>query len=102
MTDPEPLPPTPDAPPARDPRVLDELLADGSMVLYHKTSRRLMTLNPTAALVWEYCDGEHTVEQIIGEVRAVFPSISTIADDVMGVLRDLRAREMLRLPQAPA
>jgi len=82
--------------------VLDELLADGSMVLYHTASRKLMTLNPTAALVWEYCDGEHTIEQITSEVRAVFPAVSTIADDVAGVLNDLRAREMLRLPQAPS
>ncbi len=102
MPDPEPVTPPPDAPPARDPRVLDELLADGSMVLYHTASRKLMTLNPTAALVWEYCDGEHTIEQITSEVRAVFPAVSTIADDVAGVLNDLRAREMLRLPQAPS
>lgn len=87
-------------PPERDPRVLDELLADGSMVLYHTASRKLMTLNPTAALVWEYCDGRHSLEQITDEVRAVFPAVATIAGDVAGVLSDLRAREMLRLPQA--
>lgn len=102
MHDPEPVTATPDAPPARDPRVLDELLADGSMVLYHTASRKLMTLNPTAALVWEYCDGQHTIEQITAEVRGVFPTVSTIADDVAGVLNDLRAREMLRLPPAPS
>jgi hypothetical protein len=90
----------PGLPPERDPRVLGELLADGSMVLYHTASRKLMTLNPTAALVWEYCDGLHTVAAITDEVRAVFPTVSTIATDVEGVLHDLRAREMLRLPQA--
>jgi hypothetical protein len=89
-----------DTAPERDPRVLDELLADGSMVLYHTASRKLMTLNPTAALVWEYCDGQHSLEQITDEVRAVFPAAPTIADDVVNVLNDLRAREMLRLPQA--
>jgi hypothetical protein len=92
--------PSSELPPERDPRVLDELLADGSMVLYHTASRKLMTLNPTAALVWEYCDGQHTVASIMDEVRAVFPAVPTIAADVQGVLNDLRAREMLRLPQA--
>jgi len=88
-------------PPERDPRVLDELLADGSLVLFHTVSRQLMTLNPTAALVWEYCDGHHTEEAIVAEVRAVFPQARTIADDVTAVLHDLRAREMLRPPAAP-
>ena len=86
--------------PQRDPRVLDELLADGSMVLFHTLSRKLMTLNPTAALVWECCDGEHTEEAIAAEVQAVFPQATGVADDVAAVLGDLRAREMLRLPAA--
>ena len=78
--------------------MLDELLADGSMVLFHTVSRTLMTLNPTAALVWEYCDGHHAAETIVSEVRTVFPEVPTIADDVAAVMRDLRARGMLRLP----
>lgn len=88
--------------PERDPRVLDELLADGSMVLFHTGSRTLMTLNPTAALVWEYCDGQHTEEAIVAEVGAVFPDTPTIAADVATVLHDLRAREMLRPPAPPS
>lgn len=80
--------------------MLDELLADGSMVLFHTGSRTLMTLNPTAALVWEYCDGQHTEEAIVVEVRAVYPETTTIAADVAMVLHDLRARQMLR-PPAP-
>jgi hypothetical protein len=82
--------------PQRDPRVIDELLADGSMVLFHTVTRTLLTLNPTAALVWECCDGEHTETTIVSEVEAIFPDGQAIADSVGGVLRDLRAREMLR------
>lgn len=82
--------------PQRDPRVIDELLADGSMVLFHTATRTLLTLNPTAALVWECCDGEHTETAIVSEVEMLFPDARAIADSVGGVLRDLRAREMLR------
>lgn len=54
--------------------VHDELLADGSMVLYNACRQQILTINPTAALVWEYCDGEHDVAAIIAELREVFPS----------------------------
>ena len=83
--------------PHRDPRVIDELLADGSMVLFHTVTRTLLTLNPTAALVWECCDGEHTEAAIVSEVEAIFPGGHGIVDSVGAVLRDLRAREMLRV-----
>lgn len=70
------------------------------MVLFHTASRTLMTLNPTAALVWEYCDGTHDEAAIVAEVRQVFPQAPTLDEDVAAVLRDLRAREMLRPPPA--
>lgn len=81
--------------PQRDARVLDELLADGSMVLFHKTSRQLMTLNPTAALIWDCCDGTCTPAAIAAEIRQLFPDVPAVLDDVIGVLDDLRDRGML-------
>lgn len=75
--------------------MLDELLADGSMVLFHTASRQLMTLNPTAALIWEYCDGAHTEAAIASEISALFPNTPTVADDVTAILRNLRSRGML-------
>lgn len=82
--------------PERDGRVLDEVLADGSVILYHTGSRVLMTLNPTAALVWDLCDGAHDEAAVIAEVGDVFPHVTTIAADVRAILADLRGRGMLR------
>jgi hypothetical protein len=82
--------------PLRDPCVLGELLADGSMVLFHTISRQLMTLNPTAALVWEHCDGAHTPALITAELGALFPDVRTVAADVSSILRQLREQGMLR------
>ena len=87
-------------PPERDDRVLDETLADGSLVLFHTATRELLTLNPTAALVWELCDGQHGEGAIVAEVQAVFPDAAGIATDVQTILIDLRSRSMLR--PAPA
>ena len=86
---------TPDACPLKHPSVIDELLSDGSMVLFHKASRYLMSLNPTAALVWEYCDGTRTSAGIADEIRAVFPDRPSVGDDVSAILADLRDRGVL-------
>ena len=84
--------------PQRDPRVVDELLADGSMLVFQTASRTLMTLNPTAALVWEYCDGLHTPEAIAAEVRAIFPEVDAVTNDTAAIINNLRVAGMLRPP----
>ena len=81
--------------PQKDARVLDELLTDGSIVLFHQISRQLMTLNPTAALIWDCCDGTHTPAAIATELRQLFPDVPGVLDDVIGVLADLREKGML-------
>ncbi len=86
--------------PTRDSRVLDEVLADGSIILFHTATRALMTLNRTAALVWELCDGEHDDAALVAEVQGVFPQTPNVDTDVRAILTDLRSREMLRA--APA
>ncbi len=79
--------------------VHDELLADGSMVLYQAATNQLLTLNPTAAIVWECCDGIHNLPAIVAEVSELFPDVPTILHDVAEILGDLRSRGMLRTYQ---
>jgi len=86
----------PNARPMKDASVRDELLADGGMILYHTTANLLTTLNPTAALVWEYCDGRHDFAMIAAEIRDIFPDVPTMEEDVATILRDLQARGLLR------
>src|SRR4029077_8546518 len=62
--------------------VHDEFLPDGSMVLYHSSRQKIVTLNVTGALIWECCDGAHDFSQIVREVREVFPDASAIERDV--------------------
>ncbi len=75
--------------------VHDELLADGSMVLYHVATNQLLTLNPTAAIVWEYCDGLHTLPAIVAAICDLFPGVPTVLHDVAAILGDLRTHGML-------
>ena len=81
--------------PVKDRHVRDELLADGRMVLFHPTTRRVVTLNPVAALVWECCDGQHSEDAIIGEVSSVFTDTTRVEEDVKAVLSDLREKGLL-------
>jgi hypothetical protein len=88
-----PLPP--DAKPIKDDCVSDELLPDGSMVLYNNCQRQLLTLNGTAALIWEYCDGQHELRDIAEEVRGVFPDAHDAERDVREVLERLLEASMI-------
>jgi len=73
----------------------DELLPDGSMLVFNTVRQDVLTLNPTAALVWECCDGEHDEAAIVAEVRAVFPDAPDPARDVRDLLQRLHASGML-------
>jgi len=107
----EPPPPEPvaphidlpiDAQPVKDECVDDELLADGSMVLYNRCRHQALTLNPTAALVWESCDGQRDVPAIANELRDVFGSESGVEAHVRDVLDQLLQERMISLPVVDA
>ena len=81
--------------PIRDSNVVDELLADGSMVLFHTTSRQLVTLNAAGAFVWEHCDGTCSVADIEHQLRSLYPETPSLAADVAAIIKDLRERGMI-------
>ena len=81
--------------PVKDRHVRDEQLSDGSMVLFHPTTKRIATLNPVAALIWECCDGRHSEGAIVGEVCSVFTDTVRVQEDVRVVLKDLREKGLL-------
>ena len=90
-----------DVKPTKERCVHDELLADGSMVLYNACRNQVTTLNPTAALVWECCDGEHAIDAIVAELREVFPHARDAAQDVRVVLRNLVGSGMVSYDVVP-
>lgn len=94
------VPPTtlpPDAKPMRHDCVQDELLPDGSIILYNGCQRQLLTLNGTAALVWDLCDGDHAMEGIIAEVREVFPEAPEADRDVRELVDSLLQGSMIKV-----
>ena len=72
--------------PRKSPGVYDEVLPDGGLVLFHGQGALILTLNPTGALIWEYCDGTHDVDTIAAQLRDVFPAAADAERDVRSLL----------------
>jgi PqqD family protein of HPr-rel-A system len=53
--------------PAKVPDVLELDMGDG-LILYNHDSSLVHHLNPSAALVWQLCDGEATVQRLAEEI----------------------------------
>ena len=58
-------------------------------MLYDSRRDRIHVLNETAELIWQYCDGEHTLADIEKDIRANFdvsPDIDVRGDVERAVL----------------
>lgn len=59
--------------------------------VYDPETTRLHMLNPSALAIWEACDGETTIDELIDALIELTDADSTRAtDDVTVALRDLR------------
>lgn len=81
--------------------VHDELLVDGSMILYNACRQQVMTVNATAALVWDCCDGAHDLDALVAEVREVFPDAPALERDVRALIDHLYDHGMLVVVATP-
>jgi PqqD family protein of HPr-rel-A system len=66
--------------PAKSADVLELDMGDG-LILYNHDSSLVHHLNPSAALVWQLCDGEATVGQLATEIAEEY---SLRSDEVVG------------------
>ena len=55
--------------PRRSQDVETRILPDGYVVVFNKENRWAHTLTPLAAVMWEFCDGAHSLEQIVDEIH---------------------------------
>lgn len=77
--------------------VIGHTVAD-EMVLFNTTTETAVSLNLTAAAVWELCDGEASIQRII-EVLAedTGMDVNDIAEDVERALLDMEGLALLDL-----
>ncbi len=55
----------------RNPDVKSTLLPDGNVVLFNDGNDWAHTLNPVAAMVWEFSDGHHCLGDIVREILSL-------------------------------
>ncbi len=84
--------PTPGTHPRARPDVVFRRVGD-DWVLFDPEAQQIHVLNLTAALVWSFCTGEHTVEAIEQEVRGAFPDAEDAG--VTEALEQFRASGLL-------
>jgi len=61
---------------------------DGEAVIFHPASKKVVHASPSAALIWELCDGQRSVEQIIELLGGEYPgSLAEIEQDVPDTLK---------------
>jgi Coenzyme PQQ synthesis protein D (PqqD) len=56
---------------------------------------RAIYLNPTAAVVWDLCDGSRSVREIIRVIGESYPDAGSVTDDVLATLNRLRESGLL-------
>ena len=77
-------------------------IMDGETVLYEESSKKMIYLNESATVVFQLCDGQRTVREIIEVLASAYPEVSgSIGHDVLTVIDYLVQECVVRL-EAPA
>ena len=75
---------------------------EGETLLYRHLLKKMIYLNQTADAVWSLCDGQRTVQDIIGILVGAYPEAADIvAADVREALDNLVREGALRLTDGP-
>ena len=67
------------------------------VVLYHRTIRTALVLNPMATWLWGLLETPRTADELVNEIRRHFPDVTEerAASDLSTLLDDLVQRGML-------
>ena len=74
-----------------------EPFADGTAILYSPEQEETVSLNPTAALLCAYADGNHTLSAVREQVLRLFPSGEVTIEPFLACARELEERGFLLL-----
>ena len=78
------------------PGVRLEPLGDGSAVLFASDLDQSLSLNHTAALLCSFADGQHTLVEVVQDMRQIFPGSEVEEKALADCLLDLQARQFLQ------
>jgi hypothetical protein len=82
--------------PQRSESVLDRVVGDNEIVLFDPRTNKLHSLNPTASLIWRYCDGRHTISMLAALLSQSYAVPADRAEsDVGHLIENMRAEGLL-------
>lgn len=71
---------------------------DDELLLFHPGQTKIIYCNATASLVWQLCDGQRTVQEIIELLQTAYPEArNKIVTDVQATLRQFAQQGALEL-----
>jgi hypothetical protein len=82
--------------PKRNPEFTARLLPDGYVLIHSQKTDWVHTLTPVGGLVWEFCDGDQTGEQIAARICAVV-QVAAKREDVFDLIKQLENNGLLDL-----
>lgn len=80
----------------RNPRITRSEIG-GEVLLHSVNSEQIHYLNATASLIWDLCDGQHTLEDMETALRASFaiPAEADVQADIQHTLESLVDKGLL-------
>ena len=61
---------------------------DDAYLLYHPGGDQIVQMNPTAYVIWQLCDGQRTVDELVEVLQQAYPdAVNEIATDVPEMLQ---------------
>jgi coenzyme PQQ biosynthesis protein PqqD len=85
------------------PKALENLkveIMDGETVIYDDSIQKMIYLNESATVIFQLCDGQRSILEIVELLENAYPDASTsIMDDVLGAVDYLVQEGALRLEQ---
>ena len=84
--------------PVRRRDVTCQRLDEAETMLYDPEMGKVHILNPTARLIWELCDGEHTLADMAAAIEAQFTGLEgrDILGEIQNTLDTFAALRLLR------
>ncbi|MCA1792215.1 MAG: PqqD family peptide modification chaperone [Thioalkalivibrio sp.] len=77
------------------PGVRMEGFADGTAILFLPQAEETLSLNPTAALLCSYADGNHSLGEVLSQMQDLFPDANPLLADFVACGQELAARGFL-------
>jgi len=71
---------------------------DDEILLYNPSNNKTLYINKSASVIWQLCNGEQTVGEMIRLIQEAYPEeLDNLQDDVLATLSTLKDNDAVSL-----